>query len=419
MTGEEKVTGTVRPPTRRDPIGTVLTLIGVAFVLAGVVGLSLAASILIGEDTATLLRQKASNADGLPDLQYELVVEGLMEPIAATFRPGTDWIFVIERAGKVRLVLGDRLRPDPVLDISDQVFTEALEQGLLGIALHPEFDANGRVFLTYTDLEQTLRLVEFTIAGQGDAITLDPASERLLLTVEQRGMYHQGGSLAFGPDGYLWVGFGDGGGNADPDRHGQNPNTLQGTISRIDVNSGDPYGIPPTNPFADGVGGAPEVWAYGFRNPWRFTFDREVVYVADVGEYEYEEINRIRLDQPGGFYGWSIWEGPQCFRPGECVPEEAIFPNLSFFHEGLCAIVGGPVYRGALMPALNGHYFHADFCNGFVESVVFVDGQPVTKKRWDSLEWIRLPTSFFTDDSGEMYLMHLSGEIRKLVPAAP
>lgn len=406
-------------PGRRDPIGIALTVVGVAFLLAGVVGLSLAASIYFGEDTATILRQKASGADGLPDLGYQLVVAGLEEPIAAVFRPGTDWIFVIERAGRVRLVQGDRLRPDPVLDISGKVFAEALEQGLLGFALHPDFDANGRVFLTYTDLEQTLLLVEFTIAGQGDAITLDPASERLLISVDQRGMYHQGGSLAFGPDGYLWVGFGDGGGNADPERHGQNPHTLQGTISRIDVDAGDPYGIPPSNPFADGVGGAPEVWAYGFRNPWRFTFDRGVVYVADVGEFAYEEINRIPLDQPGGFYGWSIWEGPQCFRPGECTVPEAIFPNLSFFHEGLCAIVGGPVYRGALMPELQGHYFHADFCNGFIESVVFVDGQPVAKKRWDSLEWIRLPTSFFTDEAGEIYLLHLSGEIRKLVPVLP
>lgn len=394
-------------------------LFGVGSLLAGTIGLSAAAAIYFGENPATVLRAKAADADGLPELRYEVVVEGLTEPIAATFWPGTDRIFVLERAGLVRLVIGDRLRPEPVLDISEKVTTTALEQGLLGIALHPSFDANGRVFLTYTDLEQTLLLVEFTMTGDGDTITIDPASERLLISLDQRGSYHQGGSLEFGPDGYLWIGFGDGGGNADPERHGPNPRTLQGTISRIDVDAGDPYGIPSTNPFADGVSGAPEVWAYGFRNPWRFTFDRGVVFVADVGEFEYEEINRIPLDQPGGFYGWSIWEGPKCFRQGECADTGAIFPNLSFFHEGLCAIVGGPVYRGSAIPELHGHYFHAEFCNGFVESVVFIGGEPVTQKRWDSLERVRLPTSFFTDDEGETYLMHLSGEIRKIVPVIP
>ena len=356
-------------------------------------------------------------------------VAELDEPIALAARPSTHDLYIAERGGRVRLVKvtepapGGRgptryqLQNTPVLDITDEVLAGG-EQGLLGLA----FSTDGRtLYVDYTARPDGRTVVlEYEL---GDRTTVDPDSRRQLLEVEQPAANHNGGQLVVGPDGYLYVGLGDGGGSGDPDQRAQDRQDLLGKILRIDplAPRGDrPYGIPAGNPFADGEEGAPEVWIYGVRNPWRFTFDADTgdLWVADVGQNEWEEIDR--LPSTGGFdagrganLGWDLMEGSHSFE-GE-NPAGAVLPIFEYSHDEGCSITGGYVYRGDAIEALRGTYLFADYCAAGVRGIQ-VDGDAVIDQRTWDLGANEL-FSFGQDRHGELFLLQASGPVLKLVPA--
>jgi glucose/arabinose dehydrogenase len=284
----------------------------------------------------------------------ELVVDGLDAPTGVTSADdGSGRLFVNEQAGKVRLVsAGGALRPQPFVDLSSRIRSGG-ERGLLGLAFHPGFATNRRLFVDYTRAEDGATVVS-ELRASADGSQADPASERILLVVPQPFANHNGGQLAFGPDGDLYIGLGDGGSGGDPMENGQNRNVLLGKILRIDVDAphaaGKAYAIPPDNPYAargSAPGdGRPEVWAYGLRNPWRFSFDRLTadLYIGAVGQGSWEEIDRQPRDPAGGAnYGWNLMEGDHCFR-STCDPTGLIAPIAGYSHAFGCSVTGGYVY---------------------------------------------------------------------------
>lgn len=357
-------------------------------------------------------------------LELDLVVGGLEEPVAAVFQPGVDRMFVLERVGRVRVVDEWQLRDEPAIDLTDRVLSSEREQGLLGIALHPSYAESGRVFVSFTEAG-TRALVLAEYRADVDAGRIDPASHREILRVPQLGIYHQGGTIRFGPDGYLWAGLGDGGsglslatsGAQDPLGHGQNPFSLQGSIIRIDIDFEPPYRIPADNPFANGVRGAPEVWAFGVRNPWGLSFDDGFMFVADVGHENWEEITVLSLaNDAGSNLGWAIMEGPECFGDSACDDFGMVEPFVSIPHGDACAVIGGGVYRGSAIPGLVGQYLYADLCWAWIRSV--------SREGLVASRWVYDPathgerqrfTAFAIDGDGEMYILTIGGAVLRLV----
>jgi hypothetical protein len=337
-------------------------------------------------------------------------------PVAAATAPGDNRLFVVEKAGTIRIVDGPTVRQTPFLDVSEKVEDGWSEQGLIGLAFHPRYEDNGRVFVYYTREDWSTALVEYTVADDGNH--LDPDSARVLFTLDQPHPAHNGAHLLFGPDGYLYASMGDGG--IEHEANAQNPHDLHGTILRLDVDSIPPYAIPPDNPFVDGVEGAPEVWGYGLRNPWRITIDPPTnqMYIADVGFERFEEINVVDFNTGGGNnFGWAVVEGNDCYDAPTCDRDGFVEPILELEHRRLCALIGGPVYRGRSIPELHGHYFYADYCVGWVRSFLFADGEITSKATWSN-EFGELGqiTSFATDSNGEILLLLQSGEIHRIDP---
>lgn len=361
-------------------------------------------------------------------LRLTPVVDGLLLPTAAIAEPDTDRWYVLEKEGRVRRVVGARLEPEPVLDLSDRVVSEgeAGERGLVGIALHPSFDANRRVFLSYTDLNGDLVIVEHRAGADGATFESEPVAE--ILRVPQPGTTHHGGRLLFGPEGYLWIGLGDGGLGAIPDPHGhaQNPATLLGSLLRIDVDlvsraadgTRRAYSVPSDNPFADSDDRAPEVWAYGLRNPWAFTIDEGVLYLADVGHVTSEEINILPvIESRGANFGWGFFEGPYCHQPDRCAEIDAFHPTLGLLRPGLCAVIGGRVYRGSVTPWLVGRYVYSDYCTGAISTVLYEDGEVREHLDWrDHTGGGYNITDIFEDGFGEIHVIHRFGLILRLGP---
>ena len=307
-----------------------------------------------------------------------------------------------------RVSLADDAETSTVfLDLGDVIIDDpGNEEGLLGLAFSPEYETDRRLYVAYSAGGPRRNTVARYTAS-GDAA--DPASGRVILEVEDFAQNHNGGALAFGPDGYLYASLGDGGGAGDPLENGQNLDTLLGKILRIDV-SGDTYTVPPDNPF---VGrGAGEIWAYGLRNPWRFTFDRERgdLWVGDVGQGSWEEVDRI---ERGGNYGWSITEGPDCFNDGDCDRTNLIAPRASYrlYEDGTCAVTGGYVYRGTALPELVGWYVYGDFCSGQVWAFDTEDDTSEPLLLTDTDYSI---ASFAEDPAGELYLVTFSEAIFRL-----
>ena len=352
-----------------------------------------------------------------PPLAIEAVVEGLAAPIGIATGPA-GWLLVQEQDGRVIAVDVATGAAAAALDITDRVLGGG-ERGLLGLALHPQFPDDRRTFVHYSDRDGHTVLSEFEVTDSSSPIVIDPASERVLLRVEQPYANHNGGQLAFGPDGYLWFGLGDGGAGGDPLGHGQNPATLLGSILRLDVSEPGQYAIPPDNPFADGTDGAPEVYHWGLRNPWRFSFDRETgeLFVADVGQNAYEEVSRAGLDAGrGGNFEWNVREGNHCFAGSDCEPP-GIGPWLEYGRDLGCSITGGYVYRGDEIPGLEGWYLFADYCSGLLLGAclcVVVDASVVAPTVL--LETGANVSSFGQDAAGELYLAdHGSGTIYRVV----
>ncbi len=337
-------------------------------------------------------------------LTLEALVEDLFFPVYATAPPGDERVFIVQRTGLIAVVDPQRgLLADPFLDIRDRVDADAgIELGLLGLAFHPQYAENGRFFVAYTDPARDSVLAEFTVSDLPNIA--DPDTVRILLTVPQVGLRHRGGMLQFGPDGYLWYGLGDGG---QYDLNPQNLATLQGSLLRIDVDGELPYGVPEDNPFAGG-GGSPEIWAYGLRNPWRFSVDGgdELVYIGDVGQEQWEEINVVPLWAPGANFGWPNMEGTECFLTAECDNLDLRLPALEYDHDDGCSVIGGFVYRGAAIPELLGHYFYADWCGGWVRSFRYLDGLITQEEDWsEDLGEIGMIGSFGVDGNGELLVI--------------
>ncbi len=363
--------------------------------------------------------EDGENGGNIEDLvlSVEVVAGGLSSPLFLTAPPGDSRLFVVERAGRVRIVEDRQLLGQPYLDISDRVGT-AGEGGLLSIAFHPDYASNGYVFTSYTDRDGNSRIERYTVTG--DPNLVDASSAKLILTVDQPFSNHNGGLIVFGPDGRLYFGLGDGGRGGDPLGSGQNTGTLLGSMLRIDVDAGDPYAIPSDNPFVGDPDGRDEIWAYGLRNPWRFSFDREagVLYVADVGQNRWEEVNAVPSTSAGVNYGWNIMEGRHCFAPTEgCDQNGLVLPVVEYDHGNGCSVTGGYAYRGSAIPELRGHYFYSDYCGGFLRSFKFSGGVATDEREWDVGD-LGGVFSFGEDAQGELYILSSNGRVYRLVAAS-
>ncbi len=345
------------------------------------------------------------------------VVSGLSSPVGMEHPPGDSRFFIIEQRGTIRILQNGALLPGNFLDLQSVVNFDGQEQGLLGIAFSPNYATNRKFYVNYTmdEGDRESIISEFQTMAS-DPNTADPNSERVLLVVNQPFPNHKGGQLVFGPDGFLYIGFGDGGSGGDPLGNGQNTSTFLGKMLRISVDppfaTGKQYGIPADNPFVAG-GGLPEIYAYGLRNPWRFSFEPVTnrLFVADVGQDSWEEIDIL---QKGGNFGWNVMEGTHCYPPGTatCDMTNKILPIFEYPHTDGIAVIGGYIYKGTAIPSLANKYIYADL-TGKVWSLT--EGPPNTWTRGNLLDTGLTFTSFAKDTSGELYLVDYNGLIRKLV----
>lgn len=349
-----------------------------------------------------------------PQVKLERVVSGLSNPVYVTHAgDGSGRLFAVEQAGIIRIVQKGALLPTPFLDIRDRVESGG-EKGLLSVAFHPNYETNRRFFVDYTSRRggqlKTI-IAEYKVSAI-DPNVADPTSERVLLEIDQPFSNHNGGLVKFGPDGMLYIGMGDGGSGGDPLGHGQNLNSLLGDLLRIDVDRGTPYTIPPDNPFVGRADAKGEIWAYGLRNPWRFSFDRCTgrLFLADVGQNRWEEVDLI---EKGGNYGWNIMEGAHCFRPPTgCNTTGLKLPIAEYDHSLGCSITGGYVYRGKQYADLVGRYFFGDFCSGRLWALT-----ETASGSWTMTELLQTGlsiSSFGEDQEGELYIVDYNGSIYRL-----
>jgi len=347
-----------------------------------------------------------------PDAQgysWKLVTEGLNQPLDLQ-HAGDDRLFIVEKGGTIRVVEGGVLRPKPFLDIRDRVGSRGSEQGLLGLAFHPLFSANGFFFVNYTDLKGNTVVSRFRVSA--DPAYADPGSERIILQVPQPYPNHNGGALAFGPDAMLYIGLGDGGAEGDPLGNGQRLDTLLGKILRVDVDSAEPYAIPANNPFALG-GGRPEIWAYGLRNPWRFSFDPRTgdMFVGDVGQDKWEEIDYLAAGSPGGTnFGWNLREGAHPYKSE--ATSGLTDPIAEYSHAEGCSVTGGVVVRSPSLPEWNGIYLFGDYCSGRIWGLLRDSNGAWQKQVLYHTDFSIV--SFGVDSKGEVYLVDLNGAIYRL-----
>ena len=350
------------------------------------------------------------------------VVSGLSSPLAVTnATDGSGRLFVLEQTGAVRIVKDGTLVPTPFINLSPFV-SGGGEQGLLGLAFHPSYETNGKLYVSYTDLGGTSLIREFR-ASASDPDRADTSTGRTLMRVKQPYENHNGGHIAFGPDGFLYIGFGDGGSGGDPGNRAQSRTTLLGKVLRIDVNRRTgilAYGIPSTNPYV-GRSGLDQIWAYGLRNPWGFSFDRATgdLWIGDVGQGSWEEVDRalaVRGRNAGRAlnFGWRVMEGTHCFRPSSgCVRTGKTPPLTEYGHSaGRCSITGGNVYRGKAYPDLVGAYLFGDYCSG---EIWYVDrGAPRGSAPRLALDTDLSITSFGEDQAGELYLTDAGGALYRV-----
>lgn len=352
----------------------------------------------------------------VPEVEAVLLAEGLDRPTAAVEDP-RGRLFVAEKTGVVNVVVDGAVSVRPVLDLDASIPDTRVEQGLLGLALHPGFDENRLLYVDFTDLDGNTRILEYRIDEADDGPVADLESAREVMRVDQPGQYHNGGMLQFGPDGYLYASFGDGH-FGDPQWNARDIDTVLGSIIRIDVDAAEPYAVPSDNPFV-GVEGADEVWLYGVRNPWRFWIDPvdRVIVVGDVGQFAWEEVTVVPLDVGGLDLGWPIIEAEHCYAEDDCDPAGMVLPDLSYGHSVGCAVVGGPVYRGSAIPEIRGMVVYADFCGGFVRAFG-LDGTHVVR-HVDLVEPLRYGPilSLAVDADGEVLILTQSGEVRRLQPS--
>ncbi len=383
-------------------------------VAAWVMGLCALGFCVAGGSLPSLAEEAAGRSSGVGLLP--LLGERLEMPTFLTHAgDASGMLYVVEQPGRIRVIHERQLAPQPFLDLTDRVLFGG-ERGLLGLAFHPRYRENARFFVHYTRKPDGWTVVaEFRREGSGQTAGLQ---ERRLMVVPQPYANHNGGMLAFGPDGYLYIGRGDGGAGGDPGNRAQNAEEWLGKILRIDVDHGDPYGIPPDNPFARG-GGRPEIFALGFRNPWRFSFDRATgaLWVADVGQHRWEEVDVVSR---GGNYGWRIMEGDHCFEPAKgCSRAGLAVPVIEYARQSpRCSIIGGYVYRGMDIPELVGTYIFSDYCSG---EILGGAASGIDRNRPQSPTLLATtsghPSSFGEDERGELYVLdHRGGGVYAVRP---
>lgn len=347
----------------------------------------------------------------VPQIEFQQIATGISRPVYVTHAgDGSGRLFVVEQAGIIKIIRNGQTLATPFLDIRDRVESGG-EKGLLSVAFHPKYKENGRFFVNYTARKNGVLksvIAEYKVSSNPD---LADRTERAILEVEQPFANHNGGLNKFGPDGFLYIGLGDGGAAGDPFNNAQNLETLLGKILRIDIEK-EPYAIPQDNPFVEKANAQGEIWAYGLRNPWRFSFDRCTgrLFAGDVGQNRIEEIDLI---EKGKNYGWKIMEGSQCFDPPTlCNTQGLELPIAEYDHSLGCSVTGGYVYRGTQYPALIGHYLFGDYCSGRIWSLV-----QESTGRWTMRQLIDSPfsiSSFGEDEQGELYVVHYGGAIYRV-----
>ncbi len=355
---------------------------------------------------------------GAPEPVRHLVTAELERPVYLTSPPGDQRLFVLEQwAGLVRIIDGDQLLAAPFLDLSVEVDTPSGERGLLGLAFHPDYAQNGRFFVTFTANRDTDPIKDLVLAelavSQDDPNRADPGMMREILFVPANERGHYGAQIAFGADGMLYLAVGDVDQPLNPTGSAQSLDSLAGKMLRIDVGDapGD-YSAPPDNPF---IGqGREEIWAYGLRQPWRWAFDGDNLFIADVGHLQIEEVDALPVSQAAGAnFGWAVMEGTIC--SGVSCDVDAVLPVHEYEHAGPSAIIGGYVYRGAALPCLRGRYFYSDHKLGDVRSFVLEGDQAVDHMEHPSLK-SSLITSFGQDAAGELYILELEGSVYRIAP---
>ena len=350
------------------------------------------------------------------DVGFEPVAEGFNQPLGLVHAgDGSGELYVVEKPGTISKLVDSERVAEPFLDITDRVGSDAYEQGLLGLAFPENYDDSRIFYVNYTDVNGNTVVSRFTVADTGIA---DAASEQVILTQEQPYPNHNGGQIQFGPDGYLYIGLGDGGSGGDPLGNAQRLDTWLGKILRIDVNpefvpEGEAYAIPEDNPLIDEEGALPEICAYGLRNPWRFSFDAETgnMFIADVGQNQIEEINLLPIGSEEAVnFGWNPVEGSSCYLEPNCDTSGYTMPILEYPHEnGSCSVTGGELYYGENLPDLYGTYIFADFCSGLVWQGI--EGDDGTWAMSEPVESGLAISSFGVDEQGEVYVLDLNSGI--------
>ena len=337
--------------------------------------------------------------------QMKMIASGLDQPLAiVNSGDGLGRLFVVERSGIIRVIESGGVLDTPFLDLSSIVLSSSSEQGLLSLVFHPQFDTNGFLYTLHIASDNSIVISRFTVSPpSSNQVDFDSRAE--ILSIPHPGYTnHNGGTLVFGQDGYLYVSIGDGGGGGDPNNNAQNLNSLLGKILRLDVDSAFPYAIPNTNPYVGNANSKPEIWAYGLRNPWRISFDRLTndLYIGDVGQSNREEINFQEAGSEGGEnYGWKIMEGSLCYNAAICNQNNLVLPVAEYSHTSGCSVTGGYVYRGIQYPSLQGHYLYADYCTG-----MFFDLYQTQANSWSYSQILDTPygvSTFGEDEEGELY----------------
>jgi glucose/arabinose dehydrogenase len=400
-------------------------------VLPVVVLLLLAAALLLSCGSLFAEQPAVPTPDASwPELQLERITGGLERPTHAIHAgDGSGRLFVVEKAGRIVIVREGAVQEQPFLDIRDRVGSVGSEQGLLSVAFPPDYASKGYFYVNYTDTEGDTVVARYRLAGEETPDQADPTSEQVLLRITQPYGNHNGGQIAFGPDGYLYIGMGDGGAAGDPQNKAQTTDDLLGKMLRIDVETNPDeatYLVPPDNPFVDDADYAPEIWATGVRNPWRFAFDSETgdMYMADVGQNELEEINVQPASSGGGEnYGWRCFEGTEVFDSSAPPCDDLAFretltmPVAEYSHDLGCSVTGGFVYRGTAYPALQGIYFYADYCSGRVW------GMRQAGDTWETAQLLNADyriATFGADEAGRLYVLSIgSGELFELTIPSP
>ena len=349
-------------------------------------------------------------------LQFEAVASGLASPTFLASPPGGTDIYIVEQPGRIRKLVSG-VPQAPVLDVSARVSSGG-ERGMLSLAFDPQFATNGNVFVYFTDPNGDIAIERFTfpVGGVAPPIGTESTAVRVLTIPHHAFANHNGGQLQFGLDGMLYVGTGDGGGGGDTLGSGQNLDTLLGKILRIDV-SAMPYKVPPDNPFVGQPGKRPEIWAFGVRNPWRFSFDvtTRSLYIADVGQNNREEVDVVAASAAGLNYGWNLWEGASCYPSGtSCNPAGITMPLIDYGHGDGCSITGGYVYRGSALPEIAGRYFYSDFCSGWLRSFLVTDAGATERTDW-GVTPVGNIQSFGVDSRKELYALTSGGGVYRLV----